>query len=174
VSPYSRPQLWVLLAIVALGGLGVAVGGWRRAHPDLAERVERFDAEMVSSTDARMPASVADPRARPGAGHASASRDWRASTRGDHGGAARGPGRTQAPVAVREAKRHAGEGPLDLNRATAEDLRRLPGVGPALAERILAAREQSGRFESVEDLRAVPGIGEVKLARLRDLVTVSR
>jgi competence protein ComEA len=173
VGPYSRPQLWVLLAIVALGGLGVAVGGWRRAHPDLAERLERFDAEP-SPADPRLPAS--SPRAE-AAGHTSrhaAIGQAPAAGRGGRGAEAAPPRRPRAPAAARQGKRQASEGPLDLNRATAGDLERLPGVGPALTVRILTAREQAGRFESMDDLRAVRGIGEAKLGRLRDLVTVAR
>ena len=63
-------------------------------------------------------------------------------------------------------------GRLDLNRATADELRRLPGVGPTLADQIAHAREHRGRFAAVEDLRTVPGMGAKKLERIRDLVTV--
>ena len=63
-------------------------------------------------------------------------------------------------------------GRLDLNRATADELRRLPGVGPTLADQIAHARERRGRFAAVEDLRTVPGMGAKKLERIRDLVTV--
>ena len=62
--------------------------------------------------------------------------------------------------------------PISLNSATAEQLDTLDGVGPATAQKILAWREQHGRFESVEDLLDVGGIGEAKLEALRDLVTV--
>lgn len=61
-------------------------------------------------------------------------------------------------------------GLLSLNQATVSDLETLPGVGPVLAERIVAYREDHGRFETVEDLLEVPGIGEAKLASIRDLV----
>lgn len=64
----------------------------------------------------------------------------------------------------------AGDGLISLNRSGAGDLQELPGVGPVLAERIVAFREESGGFETVEDLLQVPGIGEAKLATLRDLV----
>ena len=60
---------------------------------------------------------------------------------------------------------------LDLNRATAGDLDRLPGIGPVLASRIVAQREQHGAFRSPEDLLAVPGIGPALYARLAPLVT---
>ncbi len=63
-------------------------------------------------------------------------------------------------------------GKLDLNTADQAALEELPGIGPALAQRITGWREQNGRFTSVDDLLAVPGIGEKMLASLRDLVTV--
>lgn len=63
-------------------------------------------------------------------------------------------------------------GPVDLNLATAADLEALPGVGPATAKAILAARERAGRFASVEDLLDVRGIGPAKLEALRDLVCI--
>lgn len=63
-------------------------------------------------------------------------------------------------------------GPLALNRASANDLEGLPGVGPVLAERIVAYREQNGPFTDVEDLLQVGGIGEAKLASIRDLVRI--
>jgi competence protein ComEA len=61
--------------------------------------------------------------------------------------------------------------PLDVNRASAEELQRLPGVGPTLSSRILHAREQRP-FKSVDDLRRVPGVGAKTLEKLRPLVTV--
>ena len=63
-------------------------------------------------------------------------------------------------------------GRLNLNQATAEDLRRLPGVGPTLADQIIRARERHGRFAAVNDLIRVPGMGRKKFERIRDLVTV--
>ncbi len=67
-----------------------------------------------------------------------------------------------------------GAGPLDVNRATAAQLEALPGIGPATAAAIIDHRDQHGPFTSVSGLEAVSGIGPAKLARLRDLVTVSR
>lgn len=59
---------------------------------------------------------------------------------------------------------------IDINRADATELQKLPGVGPVLAERIIAQREAVGRFEAVEDLLDVPGIGETRMASIRDLI----
>lgn len=66
----------------------------------------------------------------------------------------------------------AGAGPLDLNTADQAALDTLPGVGPAIAGRILAHRASIGRFSSVDQLLDVSGIGPKTLARIRDLVTV--
>ncbi len=65
------------------------------------------------------------------------------------------------------------DGRLDLNRATADDLQRLPGVGPTLAGQIVRTRERQGRFQAAEDLLTVPGMGPRKLAGIRDLVTIT-
>jgi len=65
-----------------------------------------------------------------------------------------------------------GDDRIDLNTADQAALETLPRIGPALAERIIAWREENGRFASVDDLLAVPGIGEKLLAGIRDAVRV--
>lgn len=52
------------------------------------------------------------------------------------------------------------DGTLDLNRASAAELQELPGIGPVLAERIVAWRDANGPFTEVGQLREVSGIGE--------------
>jgi len=63
---------------------------------------------------------------------------------------------------------------IDVNQAGTEELRTLPGIGPALAQRIIDSRAGDGPFASVEDLLRVRGIGPKTLARLRPLVRVGR
>ncbi|MBB2974528.1 competence protein ComEA [Microbacterium endophyticum] len=61
---------------------------------------------------------------------------------------------------------------VNVNTADVAILDTLPGVGPAIAQRIVDWRTENGRFNSVDDLLAVPGIGDSILAGLRDLVSV--
>jgi len=62
--------------------------------------------------------------------------------------------------------------PINLNTATAEQLQTLPGIGPAMAAKILAYRQEAKGFKTIDDLDNVPGVGEKKLEKLRPLVTV--
>lgn len=64
------------------------------------------------------------------------------------------------------------DGRLDVNLATVTDLDELPGIGPVLAERIVAHREASGPYSSVEGLGAVRGIGPKLLAEIAPLLSV--
>lgn len=61
---------------------------------------------------------------------------------------------------------------VDLNAADAAALDALPGIGPVLAERIVAWREENGPFTTVDELGEVSGIGPAVLADVRDLVRV--
>jgi competence protein ComEA len=63
------------------------------------------------------------------------------------------------------------KGPLDINQATLAELQQLPGIGPALSQRIVDERDEAP-FESVDDLRRVSGIGAKKLETLRPHVFV--
>jgi competence ComEA-like helix-hairpin-helix protein len=63
--------------------------------------------------------------------------------------------------------------PIDLNAATIKELEELPGVGRVTAQRIIEARQKSGRFRRVEDLLAIRGISTKRLDALRPYVTVS-
>ncbi len=61
---------------------------------------------------------------------------------------------------------------IPLNQATAEDLARLPGIGPELASRIISYRKEHGDFLHTDSLLNVPGIGETKLREIKPYLEV--
>ena len=61
---------------------------------------------------------------------------------------------------------------VDINRASEAQLQTLPGIGPALAGRIVAYREENGPFRYVYELTNVKGIGSSTLETLRELITL--
>lgn len=62
--------------------------------------------------------------------------------------------------------------PVNLNTADTRELTALPGIGPVLAERILAYRAEHGTFETVEALMNVEGIGQKRLEEILDFITI--
>ena len=62
--------------------------------------------------------------------------------------------------------------PINLNKANSQTLDLLPGIGPALAGRIIEFRQTHGAFQTTSQLLDVSGIGEKKFAKIKDLVTV--
>ena len=65
-----------------------------------------------------------------------------------------------------------GDGRIDINTASLELLKTLPGIGDVKAEAIIAYRKDSGLFQTVDDLMNVDGIGTVTYENLRDLITI--
>jgi competence protein ComEA len=63
-------------------------------------------------------------------------------------------------------------GKVNINLAGPKELEELPGIGPTLAERIVAYRENKGAFKSIDELKKVSGIGEKKFEEIRDLIEV--
>lgn len=62
---------------------------------------------------------------------------------------------------------------LDLNRATLEQLKTLPGIGEATAKKIIELRERKGGFKKIEELKEVQGIGEKKLEVLKNYLIIT-
>lgn len=142
---YSRYQLIVLLVLLCTAGLGLAVGHWRRAHPDVVERLEQFDRTPPPA------GSLAPPASSPAS-----------------------PERGRPRATSRPARQTSRAARIDLNRADVAELTRLPGIGPVLATRIVRAREADGPFDAVDDLHHVGGVSRRTIERLRQLVTVTR
>jgi len=62
--------------------------------------------------------------------------------------------------------------PLDINLASVDDFQKLPGVGPKLAQQIVAYRQKHGPFHRVEDLMALRGMGIKKWKAIRPYIRV--
>jgi DNA uptake protein ComE-like DNA-binding protein len=168
VAIYTRPQMVVLLALVATAGVGLAVGQWRRAHPAIAERLERMEREAGHEAAADASAATVSATSRD-PGDARTPLRGRASRAGGGDEAAR-----WRPRPEKLGASTGGDGPaapLDPNTALLEDLIRLPGVGAALAGRIVQARDAEP-FASIDDLRRVRGLGRARIERLRPYLAV--
>jgi competence ComEA-like helix-hairpin-helix protein len=192
MSLYNRHQLALILALLAAAAAGLAVGHWRRAHPEFAMELESLgrpvDTASTAAAAVRHPGSPDAYRLRHErrARHPGEEPGTRADHRGhqERTGDDHVPARTE-PVAVPIAPDGGApvttdtpgartSGPVNVNRATAAELARLPGIGPVLAERIVEARASSGRFASIDELRRVAGVGRWKLERVRTLIFVEQ
>jgi len=185
---YTRPQLALLLALLTAAAVGIAVGRWRAAHPDAAERLEAFDLDGTRPARPVREGTLPPPPVRDGAptpldrdgtaaqppstSHAIKS-PAAANDTAPHASAGRRSRRRAAPASSPADGSPASRPPLDINRATEAELVQLPGVGRILATRILAAREATGRFRVIEDLRGVPGFGAGRFESLRGLLVVA-
>jgi competence protein ComEA len=65
-----------------------------------------------------------------------------------------------------------GDGKVNINTATVEELDTLPGIGPSIAQRIIDYRTANGPFQSIEDIKNVRGIGDATFEKLKDKIMV--
>jgi len=135
--------VFILISLLA----GGAFREWRRSH-------ERGFQEFVASLEAD-PGKEGDPDG--GTVPAPARAD---SPPPEPGPSARLHGAAKGAGALHPAR-------IDPDRADASDWERLPGIGPALARRIVADREAHGPFREPDALLRVPGIGPRTLQRIR-------
>jgi len=61
---------------------------------------------------------------------------------------------------------------VNINTATSEELQKLPGIGEAMANRIITYRKESGKFNKIEDLKEVSGIGEAKFNNIKSYIYI--
>ena len=135
---WGREMRAGLLFVVAMLLIGGAFREWRRSHESrLEEIVARLQGEEA----------------------------WEADRAADDSARERAP--RAARPAARERASGLRTGGIDPDEADPAALERLPGIGPALAKRIVAEREKGGPFGCAESLLRVPGIGPRILGRIR-------
>ena len=156
---YTRRQILVLLLLLAVAGLGLAVGHWRRSRPDLAHYLEQLDRASPPSSSLAPPSGSGAP-AEPSSSEPEPRRARRAKA-------------PRSSTSPRGSPTDATSSAIDLNRATAVELTDLPGIGPALARRIVDARDTAGRFSRVDELGRVRGMSARKIEQLRAFVTIA-
>jgi competence protein ComEA len=188
-TPAEKKALVFLAAVTVAGATVRATGAAARAETadDASREALRRQIVAVESAGA-----AGRPGTRSGAG--SRRRESRRAAVDDADGASPGKARTAraappvdeidprsifAPPSVTRGLLRSGRGPanpaqpVDMDLATAEDLERLPRIGPALAERIVQDRVEHGAFGSLAGLQRVRGIGPSMARALSTLVTFS-
>ena len=84
----------------------------------------------------------------------------------------------KAPVAAQGAPTASGaarslpDGMVNINTADEKELDKLPGIGPAMAKRIIEYRTENGAFQSPEEIKRVKGIGDAKYEKMKDKIAL--
>lgn len=159
-APAGRIVVHVVGAVVS-PGVVVLADGARVADAIAAAGGAASDADTEQLNLARVLGDGEQVRV-PHAGEQLVAPDPGPSPPGASGGGAAGASGGSTP----------GGGVVNINTAGAAELESLPGIGPALAARIVEYRDGHGPFASVDDLTDVPGIGPAKLEALRSQATV--
>jgi competence ComEA-like helix-hairpin-helix protein len=176
---FSESELRAILFLLVLTLVGETTVLIKRRHPG-------FLPDFVDVQAALRSGEIPDPGgegetkgAAPGAGGAgvpgtessmrvgAGAHDREAGEPADAGNASNAGGSWEAGAAPRQQNRDAAGVPLDPNLASAAELEALPGIGPALARRIVEDRAANGPFRTPDDLLRVRGIGPRLLDRIR-------
>lgn len=64
------------------------------------------------------------------------------------------------------------KGLVNINKADLQELETLPGIGEAIAQKIMQYRQENGNFATIEDIKNVSGIGDAKFESIKDFITV--
>jgi len=160
VGAVNEPGVYHLAA-GARGDDALRAAGGARSNADL--RLVNLAAPLVDGEQLVIPRIGERPPPTTAASHGGSGQSGGTGAGRDGSDASpgnTGPTRTTLPLII------------DINRANAEELDRLPGIGPKTAKAIVEHRTRNGPFSSVDDLLAVRGIGPATLAEIRNWVKV--
>ena len=73
---------------------------------------------------------------------------------------------------VEENKESSQSSSLNINKATEKDFQNLPGIGPSLASKIIAYRDENGKFSNIEEIKNVNGIGNSKYENIKEYIYI--
>jgi comEA protein len=148
------PAKWAAVSVVAVAAAGAGYFAFKRPAPVLLPKsgAAAIERERTPDEHESEPPGAEIPVRSTGAGDAS-----------DKPNTQSGESRTVKPALATR---------VNINTASAAELDLLPGIGPALAKRIVEDREKNGHFARVDDIVRVKGIGPKTLEKLRALITV--
>ncbi len=121
--------------------------------------------EVVEEEDEPQAVPAPTPTSGPGA---APSVSKSASARKTSGSVSKSSGKSGSSAKFKNP----GDGVVHINRATAQELEKLPGVGPAMSGRILEYRHQINGFRNIEQMLDVKGIGDKKFAKMRPFLAL--
>ena len=177
----ERRALQWLLALFVIGSAVQLTRSWRNQDDVTADSTAALKLQLVAVDSARRAGSRHDRRSRRVVARApppptAGSRRVRGSARAPVSDAPTGSQVRDGTLPSRVARKRTKVptlGPVDVDRAEAAELERLPRIGPALAARIIVDRSQRGPFGSLRELQRVRGIGPRLAEGLASVVTFS-
>ena len=100
------------------------------------------------------------------------SKDGNTGSQGNHSGVESSVASRACKTSSPEQGKNASGEIVNINTANVEELKKLKGIGPAMAQRIVDYREANGSFQAPEDIMQVKGIGKAKYAKLKEQIAI--
>ena len=100
------------------------------------------------------------------------SKDGNVGSQGNHSSAEGSVASRASKTSSPEQGKNASGEMVNINTADVEGLKKLKGIGPAMAQRIIDYREANGSFQAPEDIMQVKGIGKAKYAKLKEQIAI--